>query len=67
MKRTVVRRFWLQKTKSFEDGAPERESYSDDRAFDRACVTYANEWRGEYECRGCNDAMCPQCGAQGSL
>lgn len=67
MKRpTKVKRFWLQATKSFAEGAPQRESYLDDRSFDRACVAYANEWRSEYRCEGCDEVECPQCGAQGA-
>lgn len=65
VERIHVRRFWLQATKSFKDGAPQRENYLDDRAFDRACVAYANEWRREYHCEGCGEVECPQCGAQG--
>lgn len=64
--KTKVRRFWLQSTPSFADGAPQRENYLDDRAFDRACVHYANEWRQSYVCNGCDEVECPQCGAQGS-
>jgi hypothetical protein len=64
--KTKVARFWLQPTPSFADGAPQRESYLDDRAFDRDCVAYAREWREHYSCNGCNDVECPQCGAQGS-
>lgn len=66
MTKTKVRRFWLQQTKSFEEGAPQRESYVDDRGFDRACVAYAKEWRRQYSCAGCGEAECPQCGAQGT-
>jgi hypothetical protein len=64
--RTAVRGFWLQATTSFAEGAPQREEYTDDHAFDRACVAYANEWRQLYTCKGCNEVDCPQCGAQGS-
>ena len=65
MSKVKVRRFWLQATTSFQEGAPQRESYLDDRSFDRACVSYANEWRCEYHCAGCDEVECPQCGAQG--
>lgn len=64
--KTRVRRFWLQPTPSFADGAPQRENYLDDRAFDKASVAYANEWRQNYTCAGCSEVECPQCGAQGS-
>lgn len=63
--RTKVARFWLQPTASFPEIAPQRESYIDDRSYDRDCVTYANEWRATYECAGCSDVACPQCGAEG--
>lgn len=67
MSKTKVRRFWLQATKSFKEGAPQRESYLSDLAFNRACVAYENEWRAEYHCKGedCNQMECPQCSAQG--
>jgi hypothetical protein len=57
-----VRSFWLQETASFKEGAPQRENYADERAFDRACLTYANEWRQKYSCAGCRESECPQCG-----
>jgi hypothetical protein len=66
MTRENVRRFWLQPTPSFADGAPQRENYLNDRAFDRACTAYAHEWRQRYVCNGCREVECPQCGAQGS-
>lgn len=67
IERKSVARFWLQPTATFPEGAPQRESFDSDRAFDRACVTYAREWRGLYRCGGCGDVACPQCGAEGSL
>ena len=64
--RKNVPRFWLQATATFPEGAPQRESFGSDAAFDRACVKYAAEWRETYHCSGCNDVACPQCGAEGS-
>lgn len=64
--RQRVKRFWLQPTATFSEGAPQREDYTGDAAFDRACVQYANEWRSAYRCAGCDDVACPQCGAEGS-
>lgn len=54
--------FRLQATKSFPDGAPQRESYDHDDDCFRAEVKYAAEWRKEFECPGCTDPGCPQCG-----
>lgn len=65
-RRTQVARFYLQPTTSYLDGSPQRESYVSDRAFDRACVAYAEEWRARYRCARCRNIDCPQCGAQGS-
>lgn len=62
MSKIRVRSFWLQETASFKEGAPQRENYVDDRAFDRACLTFANEWRQKYSCSGCRAPECPQCG-----
>ena len=64
--RQPVKRFWLQSTSTFSEGAPQRESYLNERAYDRACVQYANEWRAAYQCAGCDDVACPQCGAEGA-
>ena len=64
--KVAVRRFWLQPTPSFPEGAPQRENYMTDEACDRADVRYADEWRAMYHCAGCDDVGCPQCGAQGS-
>lgn len=64
--RKNVRRFWLQATTTFPEGAPQRESYLNERAYARACVQYANEWRAAYRCAGCDDVACPQCGAEGA-
>lgn len=55
-------RFWLQPTKSFPEGAPQREEYNTDRYHDEACERYAAEWRAEYECTGCDRWECPQHG-----
>jgi len=63
--RNKVSRFNLQPTASFPEIAPQREEYTNDRAYDRACVEYANEWRATYVCAGCPDVACPQCGAEG--
>ena len=60
-----VKRFWLQPTATFAEGAPQRESYAGAAAYDRACVKYAAEWRAMYRCSGCDDVACPQCGAEG--
>lgn len=65
-KRVDVKRFWLQPTISFPEIAPQREEYTTDAAYDRACVKYANEWRAQYRCAGCSDIACPQCGPEGS-
>ena len=61
-------RFGLQPTLSFPDGSPQREECSSDGAFLMACRRYAAEWRGEYECEGCDDPLCPSCphGRKGS-
>lgn len=64
--RERVPRFWLQGTATFPDGAPQRECFVSDAAFDRACVQYADEWRRTYRCAGCDDVACPQCGAEGA-
>lgn len=55
--------FFLQPTRSFQEGAPQREEYLDYDAFASACEKYAAEWLAEYECVGCADAAqydCPQ-------
>lgn len=54
--------FQLQETTTFPDGAPQRESYDSDAHFIQAVRRYQEEWRAEYECKGCADAVCPQCG-----
>ena len=61
--RQPVRRFWLQPTAKFPLGAPQRESYDSNAAFDQAAARYADAWRAAYRCLGCDDAACPQCGA----
>lgn len=48
-------RFWLQPTPSFPDGAPQRENYTSDGAFERAVAKYDAEWCVMYECIGCAD------------
>jgi hypothetical protein len=54
-------RFHLQATKSFPDGAPQRENYDHDDDCFRAEKKYATEWSKEFECPGCDDVCCPQC------
>jgi hypothetical protein len=54
--------FRLQETASFPDGSPQRENYIHDAAFLADVRAYADEWRHEYECTGCNSPVCPQCG-----
>jgi hypothetical protein len=51
-----------QTTKSFPEGAPQRESYESDVACFRAEERYAKEWCETYCCTGCRDLVCPQCG-----
>lgn len=58
----TVPRFILNPTTSFPDGAPQRESYDNDATYFRAERKYDEEWRAEYECEGCGDFGCPQCG-----
>jgi hypothetical protein len=55
-------RFHLQATKSFPDGAPQRENYDHDDDLFRAEKKYEAEWCKEFECPGCDDLGCPQCG-----
>lgn len=57
--------FALQPTKSFPDGAPQRESYDSDVWYDHACKKYDYEWRTEYTCPGCSNFHCPGCGGKG--
>lgn len=57
-----IERFALQQTKSFPDGAPQRESYDSDEALFKAEKKYQKEWRAEYDCPGCTDPGCPKCG-----
>lgn len=54
--------FHLQPTKSFPNGAPQRENFDHDDDCFRAEMKYAAEWRKEFECSGCGDLGCPQCG-----
>lgn len=60
--KTVVANFWLQATRSFPDGAPQREEYESDAAHTLACVEYGAEWRAAYICGndGCKNRDCPQ-------
>jgi hypothetical protein len=60
--KTRVNAFNLQPTRSFPQGAPQREEYDTDEDLDAADKVYVREWREEYECRGCDDRYCPQCG-----
>lgn len=55
-------RFHLQGTKTFPDGAPQRESYNSDNDFELECMRYRFEWCAQYECPGCDNSDCPQCG-----
>lgn len=57
-----VYRFHLQPTKSFRAGAPQRESYDSDATYFAAEKRYIVEWQEKYECAGCDDPVCPQCG-----
>lgn len=60
--RVLVPRFWLQPTGTFPEGAPQREEYMGDIAFENACELYAEEWRAWYTCGAvnCQDRNCPQ-------
>lgn len=59
--RQTVARFWLQETKTFPDGAPQREEYEADAAFEYDCLKYEREWRETYICGNeqCQDRSCP--------
>lgn len=59
--------FWLQATKSFQEGAPQRESYNSDEAFFSDCKQYDREWQAEFTCPGCENMECPQCGRKSNL
>jgi hypothetical protein len=62
MKQKQVACFHLQVTKSFAEGAPQRENYISDDYFYRACRKYAAEWVVEYKHPGtCQNRDCPQC------
>lgn len=62
VKAKQVASFYLQATKSFPEGAPQRESYVSDRYFEMACRKYAAEWVMEYKHPGsCRNRDCPQC------
>lgn len=67
MTKKKVGRFWLQPTKTYPDGAPQREEYETDRAHFMACNAYSVEWRAQYKCAGCTDPACPQCGVRFSI
>jgi len=60
--RIKVARFWLQETASFPEGAPQRETYTDDEAFAADCLIYEHEWRSTYVCGdpACKNRDCPQ-------
>lgn len=60
--RKLVPRFWLQATKSFPDGAPQREEYNTDQDFHADCLVYAQEWRETYRCGNtdCQNRDCPE-------
>lgn len=60
--RITVANFWLQETASFPEGAPQRESYVSDAAFDAECLIYEHEWRSTYICgnAACKNRDCPQ-------
>lgn len=60
--REKVGGFALQATESFPNGAPQREEYSYDLWHEIDCRRYAEEWRARYECPGCLNPDCPQCG-----
>jgi len=62
MNKIKVPNFWLQKTASYPDGAPQREEYLTDRDFDLACAEYDREWLDTYECMNtdCKNQDCPQ-------
>ena len=59
-KKTTVRGFTLQSTRSF-DGAPQREEFESDAAFLLAIDRYQREWRDQYQRIGCTVSLCPQC------
>jgi hypothetical protein len=62
MKQKQVACFQLQATKSFPDGAPQRENAHSDEHFYRVCRKYAAEWVMEYKHPGsCRNRDCPQC------
>lgn len=62
MEQKIVERFCVQPTRSFEDGAPQREEFDSDESHLVACVKYGAEWRKEYKHEGiCKDYACPQC------
>ena len=67
MGRERVAKFCLQPTKSYPDGAPQRESYYSDGAYLCACDAYDVEWRHKYKCQGCDDCCCPQCGKHAKI
>lgn len=60
--KTKVPSFHLQPTKTFDEGAPQRESYDSNEAHERACVRYGLEWCQQYECAAnpCRNRDCPQ-------
>ena len=60
--RVQVANFWLQPTRSFPDGAPQREEYATDTTFMVECARYGREWVKKYECCNpeCKNRDCPQ-------
>lgn len=65
--KTVLRFSPAQVTKSFPDGAPQRESYDSDVYYFRAEKQYEEEWRKAYRCQTCGDPGCPQCAPRDSV
>ena len=62
--KTVTRFRVSQDTRSFPDGAPQRESYGSDKSYFFAEAKYGQEWCDEYRCEGCGDWGCPKCGSK---
>jgi hypothetical protein len=62
--RIPVPKFCLQPTPGFPNGAPQREEYDDDAAFQAACDKYDAEWLVVYSCSDadCMNSNCPQHG-----
>lgn len=61
--KSPVAKFCLQPTRSFPDGAPQREEYLTDNDYLTSVRLYRAEWKVRYVCQNkCNDSNCPQCG-----